>query len=117
MKDFKNFPLSKYKYVIIPEKQMIIAITTYAGKTVKGVARCHDNDVWNEEIGKKIAAYKCNLKVQKKRLESLYASKAYTEMAIDFYVENLNQLEVLIDAATEALDDAVNKLDTTIDET
>ena len=95
---------------------MIIATTTYAGRLVKGVARCHEADEWNEEIGKKIAAYKCNLKVQKKRLESLYMSKAYTEMALDYYMENLNQLEILIDAATDALDDAVNKLDDAIDE-
>lgn len=60
----KNY---NYKYVVIPGKK-VIAISTYAGRTVKGVAKCHPNDEFDVEFGKKLAAARCNEKISYKRL-------------------------------------------------
>lgn len=60
----------RYRFVITPNK--VIALTSYAGKTIKGIAKCHPNDVFNEEVGKKIAAARCNQKVVFKKLERAY---------------------------------------------
>ena len=60
----KNY---NYKYVVIPGKK-VIAISTYAGRTVKGVAKCHPNDEFDAEFGKKLAAARCNEKISYKRL-------------------------------------------------
>lgn len=57
----------RYRFVVTPNK--VIALTSYAGKTVKGIAKCHPNDEFNEEIGKKIAAVRCNQKIAMKKLE------------------------------------------------
>jgi len=60
----KNY---NYKYVVIPGEK-VIAISTYAGRTVKGVAKCHPNDTFDVEFGKKLAAARCNEKISYKRL-------------------------------------------------
>lgn len=62
MKSFKDY---KYTYVHLSDK--VIALSTYAGKTVKGVAKCSPDDTFNKETGEKIAAARCNLKVSKRR--------------------------------------------------
>lgn len=61
----KNY---NYKYVVIPSKK-VIAISTYAGRTIKGVAKCHPNDEFDVEFGKKLAAARCNEKVASKRFQ------------------------------------------------
>lgn len=50
-----------------PETKKVIAVSTFAGKTVRGVAKCHPNDSFDEEFGKKLAVARCNLKVAQKR--------------------------------------------------
>lgn len=59
------YPLEKYKYYKNGNK--IIAVSTYAGKTVRGVAICGPNDSFDEEKGKKLAALRCAEKVARKR--------------------------------------------------
>lgn len=61
----KYFPYDKYKYFVNGNK--IIAISTYAGKTVRGVATCHPEDNFDMETGKQLAAMRCDLKVREKR--------------------------------------------------
>ena len=73
IKDFENENYIKgvkqmynnYKYIETPNK--VIALSTYAGKTVRGVAKCHPNDTFDVEFGRKLAAARCNAKIAKKR--------------------------------------------------
>ena len=57
-----RFPLDKYRYYK-GKNNKIVAVSSYAGKTVKGIAKCDPRDEYNEESGKKLAALRCNLKV------------------------------------------------------
>ena len=68
----KNF---EYRYVFTGNK--IIAISSYAGRTVKGVAKCHPNDEFDLEAGKALAAARCNKKIAAKRWAR--ALKKYNE--------------------------------------
>lgn len=77
---FKN-----YKYVVTPTK--VIALSTYGGRTVRGVAKCHPDDTFNEEVGKALAAARCNEKVAIKRYAR--AQQKYNEM-----VQELREIEV-----------------------
>ena len=61
------FPLDKYRYIVTPNK--VIALSTYAGKTVKGIATCSPEDEFNEEFGKKLAAARCNQRVAYLRMK------------------------------------------------
>ena len=59
-----------YKYHTYTDEQnriVTVAISTYEGKTVKGYAKCHVNDIYDENIGKELAAARCNEKIAKKR--------------------------------------------------
>ena len=60
--------MKEIKYRIFTDnKTMVIAASTYAGKVVKGIARCKEGDTFDFEKGKALAIAKCNLKVQKRR--------------------------------------------------
>lgn len=50
-----------------PEAKIVVAVSRYAGKTVRGVAKCHPNDEFNELFGINLAVARCNLKVAQKR--------------------------------------------------
>lgn len=49
------------------DAKVVVATSTYAGKTVRGVARCHPNDKFDVEKGIELAVHRCNLKVAEKR--------------------------------------------------
>lgn len=74
-----NFPLEKYRFY--QNGNRIIAVSTYAGKTVRGVAICHPEDKFDLELGKRIAAARCNEKIAKKRLDR--ANSKAMEAAFD----------------------------------
>ena len=76
-----NFPLSKYRFY--QNGNRIIAVSTYGGKTVRGVAICHPDDNFDLEIGKRIAAARCNEKVARKRLERASQKSIEAGMAVE----------------------------------
>lgn len=59
------YPLEKYKYYQAGNK--VIAVSSFAGRTVRGVAKCNPNDTFDLEKGKKLAALRCNEKVARRR--------------------------------------------------
>lgn len=79
----KNFTHDRYRYVINKEKGIVIALSTYAGKTVKGVSKLSPEDTWDEELGKKIAALRCDLKVEKKRRKRYAKEYKYWSDIVD----------------------------------
>ena len=65
------YPIEKYKFYQTKTAdgfQKIIAVATYAGKTVRGVAICDPKDTFDPDFGKKLAAARCEAKVALKRL-------------------------------------------------
>lgn len=74
------YPIDKYKFVVRPARidksgiehgQEVIAISHYANKPVKGIAKCDPRDEFNLGYGKEIAAARCNQKVCEKRAVTL----------------------------------------------
>lgn len=68
-----EYTLDRYNYYTTGNK--VIAVSTYAGRTVRGVAKCDPRDEFSLERGKKLAAARCNEKVAIKRAKR--AIKAY----------------------------------------
>lgn len=56
---------TNYRYVTTETK--VIALSTFAGKPVRGIAKCHPSDQFDTERGKRLAAARCNQKVAIKR--------------------------------------------------
>ena len=52
----------RYKFYT-NNKDIVIAVSSYAGKRVKGIAKLNPGDVFNLEYGKRLAQYRCDIKV------------------------------------------------------
>ena len=57
----------KYTYSITDNK--VYCITTYAGRTVRGIAKCDPDDTFNGEDGMKLSRARCDYKVARKRVK------------------------------------------------
>lgn len=105
-----------YRYIVVPMKDgrtKTIAISTFAGKTVRGTAICDVRDTYDEELGKQIAATKCGEKIAIKRVKraarkqleaekELYKAQAHFNRMCTYYTDAVN--------AVNAASDAVNSL-------
>jgi len=95
------YPISKYKFFMTPDNK-VIAVSTYAGKTVKGVAKTDPRDKFDEAFGKELAAARCAAKVAKKRRAraAKMMRKAQTQLSVaQRYVDQMKAYEA--DAAKE----------------
>ena len=96
----------RYNYVVIPEKKKVVAYSTYAGQSVRGVAKCAPDDEFDVEFGKKLAAARCNVKVARKRLKRALEMR---DVAWDEYLKAEDRLmkeEDYVDDANSALTEA-----------
>lgn len=62
------FPITKYKFFTTADSKTI-AVSTYAGKTIRGVAKLDPRDNYDPDFGRKLAAARCEEKVTKKRMK------------------------------------------------
>ena len=62
----KTLDMTKYSFYT-DGKTKVVAVSTYAGKVVRGVAKCDVNDTFSLEKGMELAAARCNEKIAKKR--------------------------------------------------
>ncbi len=66
-----KYSLNKYKFAFFKDengKTTVSARSTYAGKTVKGYAKCDPRDNYDVEAGKELAAARCNARIAEKRV-------------------------------------------------
>ena len=105
------------KYIFYTTKNKVIAVSTYAGKVVKGVAKCNPNDNFDLEKGKKLAAARCNLKVAKKRHNNAIKQLKEARIVLSKSYKRVDDMEnYLYDAqiseikANNLLEDILNSL-------
>ena len=85
-----------YTYIICRDRETneltgtVIAISSYAGRPIRGVAKCDPGDEFDVEFGMKLAAARCNLKIAQKRYRR--ASSKYQEAA-NASIKAKNQLD------------------------
>lgn len=110
-----NYPLEKYHFYQNGNK--IIAVSTYAGKTVRGVATCHPDDHFDIEMGKKIAAARCNQKVAmkryanaQKRANQAREALAKAENKVKDMYEYLNDSYLAANEAAQHIDALMNEV-------
>ena len=103
-----NYPIEKYQIIAHTSKEYktseIIAMSTYAGKIVKGKAIQHENDTFNYETGKKLAIARCAAKIAIKRRKrakklldaaksQLNAAMRYVNKMCDYYTDACAEVE------------------------
>ena len=104
-----GFPLEKYRYVVIDNKK-VVAISTYAGKTVRGVAVLGEGDEFNLELGKKVAAAKCNLRVAEKRCARAAEKRREALRKMNEASTNFANALAYVSDSEDAYQEAVNEL-------
>lgn len=90
-------------------RQKVVAITRHRGKTVRAVATCQPDDIFDEEFGKKVAKLKLEIKLTDLRYKN--ASKEYDEL-----VEVKHELCDMLDEIEARLDNTDEYLNTLEDE-
>ena len=82
--------MARYKYFTDEKNRKVIVISTYAGKTVRGVAKADPRDGFDVEKGTILAKARCDAKVASKRAKR--ATKKMNE-ARDFLIDARNYYE------------------------
>lgn len=54
-----------YQFFVADKK--VICVSSYAGKSVRGVAKCAPDDEFDEDFGRRLAQTRCDFKVAQKR--------------------------------------------------
>lgn len=94
------FDINKYAYY--KHDNEIIAVSTYAGRTVKGIAKCHPGDAFSEDKGAELAAARCQQKVSRKRLQRAQKKQKEAYRLLEEAVNHYNKMvDYLIDSAQE----------------
>lgn len=99
----------RYKYAT-DSNNTVIAISSYAGKPVKGVAKCDPNDNFSYDYGRKLAKARCDVKISKKRYKNanskvraahkaLVAAREYYNRMVDYEMDSFRA----VNAAKENL--------------
>ena len=70
----------RYRFYVTNNK--VICVSSYAGKAVRGVAKCDPKDTFNLEGGKKLAQTRCDYKIAKKRVLKARAKHAEATKAL-----------------------------------
>jgi hypothetical protein len=109
-----KYPVEKYRVVVHQHPDYhtteIIAMSTYAGDTVKGKAICHINDNYSEEAGTQLAIARCAEKIARKR-------KARATRLLKFSKDQLAEAQRYVDKMTHYYEDACAEADATATET
>lgn len=82
----------------------IICVSHYAGKCVRGVAKCSDEDAFDEHYGETLARARCDINVAKKRMRrahskfveaanALASAKKQYEKMTEYYYNSCDALE------------------------
>ena len=100
----------EYKYKIDEEKRTIVAMSTFAGKTVTGVARCAPEDAFDINAGKKIAAARCSVKIAEKRVKRAETCYMIAVEAMKFWTDRLAKMKRYKDDAITAFEAAYDAL-------
>lgn len=61
----------RYTFYIIPESKTVKCMSTYEKKPFWGIAKCNDEDNFDEEVGKNLARLRCDIKINNRRIKVL----------------------------------------------
>lgn len=68
--------MARYQTYTVGERKVIV-VSRYAGRVVRGVAKCSPGDTYNLQKGEKLARLRCDAKISEKRVAR--AQEAYAD--------------------------------------
>ena len=106
---YKNDGKFRYRYYS-NNIDKVVAVSSYAGKKVRGVAKCNAEDTFDETLGKELATARCNLKIAEKRHKRAQSEYEKAAKAMYYTEKRFQEMcDYLKDAAKEE-DEAKNVL-------
>lgn len=99
-----------YQYRYYNSDKTVVAVSTYAGKTVRGVAKCDPSDEFTLETGKKLASARCNVKIAAKRVKNAENKRNEAFAALEAAQKRVNEMNSYYNDAIACQEAAVNEL-------
>ena len=103
-----KFPMEKYKFYVT--KDTVIAVSSFAGRRVKGVAKCDPRDSFDLEKGKELAAARCDAKISNKRYKRANEKLSIVTAKLEKYNKELEKALNYYKDAQERLFDSIDEL-------
>lgn len=114
LEDFETYG-TKYQFYYNEDKRSIVCTTVYKGQTIRATAKCAPEDVFDLEVGKKIAYLRCKQKFARKKLIHARAvcresfntyekSKRNLDKAAEFVSDSAHQLKEANEALVNCVD-------------
>lgn len=101
--------MKKYKFYSDGANK-IIAVSSYAGRPVRGVAKCDPRDNFNQKKGEELAQARCNLKIALKRAKRANAEVEKAKAERDRAQARIDKMTAYLTDATHQLIQADNEL-------
>ena len=106
-----------YKYYVDGKNRMVIAICRYAGRNVRGTAKCSPDDEFDIELGKKLATARCEEKKAKIKIQNASAKYLEASLAAEKAKRRLFKMQQYFmdavdqhDAAVEAVNEVISEI-------
>lgn len=103
-----NYPLEKYHFYVHGNR--VIAVSTYAGRTVRGVAVCSTEDSFDLQRGKELAAARCNQKIAEKRVARAHKRLNEATQDVAAAMRHRDKMDTYYEDAIVAFDEATQAL-------
>lgn len=102
--------MRKYTYHVF--KNTVYCITKYAGKTVKGIAKCDTSvDTFDETTGRTLAQLRCDKKIAQMSLNRAERALATAEDALAIAFENVHYKTDKYEAAAKSVSEISRQLE------
>lgn len=79
-------------YRIYETPNKVIAVSSFAGQTVRGVAKCNPADNFDSEKGTALAAARCGVKIAEKRVKRAYSKVDEAKAIVDAAIDHLSEM-------------------------
>lgn len=100
----------EYKYKIDEEHKTVVAMSTFAGRPVAGVAKCSPEDAFDVNAGKNLAAARCALKVAKRRMKRAAACLVSATSMLEYFSDRVEKMKHYNTDAKVGYEQALAKL-------
>ena len=101
-----------YRCIVDDEQNptKVIVLSTYAGKNVRGIAKCSPNDEFDVDIGRTLAQLRCDEKIAAKRVDRAKAKVAIAREEFARAAKFLSDMEEYYCVSLDDYNTAVDKL-------
>lgn len=101
-------------YRVYETPNRVIAVSSFAGQTVRGVAKCNPADNFDSEKGTALATARCGVKIAEKRVKRAYSKVDEAKAAVNAALNHLTEMLKYQSDAEAKLNVAQFKLETTL---